>query len=56
MKESNTLVIGVTFDQLRKQIFINIKGQFMRELNTDAYFAAMKQIKRDILKTLTVCA
>ena len=33
----------------KKKILLIIKGQFMRELNTDAYFAAMKQPKRAIL-------
>ena len=48
MKESNTFVIGVTINQLLNKILLDIKGQFMRELNTDADFAAMKQLKRGI--------
>ena len=52
MKESNIFVIGVTIIQLQNKILFYIKGQFMRELNIHAYFAAMKQIKRSILKNI----
>ena len=56
MKESNIFVIGVTITPLQNKILFNMKIQFMRGLNTDAYFAGMKQPKGEILKnTKSLC-
>ena len=55
MEDSNTFVIGVTIDQLQTKILFNIKGQFMRKINTNAYFA-LKQDKKEIFKnTKSLC-
>ena len=38
-----------TMKQLQSGIFKNTKGQFMKELNTLATIAVMKQLERDVL-------
>ena len=56
MKEWNSFVIGVTINLPENLILFNIKALFMRELNTNAYLAAMKHPEWQILEnTKSLC-
>ena len=46
MRELNTLAEIAAIKQLQKDLFLNIKGQCMKESDTIAKFVAIKQIGR----------
>ena len=54
MKESNILVGNVVNNFLRRDIWLNIKGQYMKESNTLASNVTIKHLNKDILQNTKV--
>ena len=52
MKESNTLADNATIKQLKREILLCAKEQYMKESNILVDNATIKQLKRDTLMNI----
>ena len=48
MKESNTLAENMNIKQLQREVWQNVKGEYMKDSNTIAVIVTTKQLQKEV--------